>query len=292
MMLRESLVATGRAGRGAKEAVAAAVSLANQCPYCVEVHGSALVGLLRSPDAQAVAGDRIPAVADPQLRAVAQWARTGHGAAVPADQAPELIAVAVTFHYLNRMVNLFLPPSPLPPGLPGALRRGVGRLAVRLMGRLARTGGEPGASLPLLPAAPLPRDLSWAAGRDTVAEAFARAGAAVDAAGHRSVPEAVRRLVRTRVAAGDGPGPDVRGWLDEGLAALPPADHASGRLALLTAFASYRVTPATIDAYREQGHGDQGLIELTSWASLAAARHAGSTLARGLGPTAGLAPRS
>src|SRR4051794_40035248 len=40
MMLRESLLADGQVQRGAKEAVAAAVSVANSCPYCVTVHAA------------------------------------------------------------------------------------------------------------------------------------------------------------------------------------------------------------------------------------------------------------
>ncbi|MEV6623168.1 carboxymuconolactone decarboxylase family protein, partial [Amycolatopsis sp. NPDC051114] len=45
LMLRESLVAGGTASRADKEVVAAAVSAANSCPYCVEVHGMALASL-------------------------------------------------------------------------------------------------------------------------------------------------------------------------------------------------------------------------------------------------------
>ena len=47
VILRESLVATGLAGRPGKEAVAATISLANSCPYCVDVHGATLMGLLK-----------------------------------------------------------------------------------------------------------------------------------------------------------------------------------------------------------------------------------------------------
>src|SRR5688500_10461272 len=55
------------ATRDAKEAVAAAVSLSNRCPYCVEVHGATLIGLVRSPDAVAIAEGRIDAVGDPAM---------------------------------------------------------------------------------------------------------------------------------------------------------------------------------------------------------------------------------
>ncbi|MEO7262451.1 MAG: carboxymuconolactone decarboxylase family protein, partial [Jatrophihabitantaceae bacterium] len=75
MMLRESLLADGLVSRGAKEAVAAAVSLGNACPYCIAVHSATLSGLLGSPTAAAVSSDNIDSIADPEVRAIAQWAR-------------------------------------------------------------------------------------------------------------------------------------------------------------------------------------------------------------------------
>ncbi len=66
---------------------------------------------------------------------------------------------------------------------------------------------QPGASLELLPAAPLPGDLSWASGDPVTEDAFARGCAAVDAAGARSVPASVRDLVLAELA-GTTPAPD------------------------------------------------------------------------------------
>src|SRR5690242_10016741 len=40
LMLRETLIASGRVERAAKEAVGTAVSIGNACPYCVEVHSA------------------------------------------------------------------------------------------------------------------------------------------------------------------------------------------------------------------------------------------------------------
>jgi len=44
LMLRESTLVPGALDRAAKEAIATAVSAANACPYCVEVHGTTLAG--------------------------------------------------------------------------------------------------------------------------------------------------------------------------------------------------------------------------------------------------------
>ncbi|WP_117210184.1 carboxymuconolactone decarboxylase family protein, partial [Allorhizocola rhizosphaerae] len=239
VMLRETLLVCGAAPRETKETVATAVSLANRCPYCVEVHGSALDGLLSS---RVVTAGGLDLSARPELDAVARWA----GAAGERETAlregpavPELIGVAVTFHYLNRVTNVFLTDSPLPGGVPVFVRNGVKRLLTRLAATLSNQDRRPGDSLPLLPAAALPEDLRWAAGTEHVAGALARAGAAIDAAGMTAVPEVVRRVVFERLAGWDRrpPGPS-RAWLDGPVSDLPDTARAAGRLALLTAFAS------------------------------------------------------
>ena len=269
LMLRETIVADGPTGRAGKEAVAAAVSLGNACPYCVEVHSTTMFGLVGGRAARAVAEDRIDEVADPDLRALARWAR-GDAALPPSspERAAELIGVAATFEYLNRMTNVFLQDSPLPAGLSERVRRPVRHLAGRLLGASAARRRPPGTALPLLPDSPLPADLSWAAARPNVGGAFARAAAVFDAAGERSVAAPVRQLVEDRLDAWDGspPGPS-RAWADDAVAGLPLEHRASGRLALLTGFASYQVTDSDI------GPGDdRRLVELVAWASFAAAR--------------------
>jgi AhpD family alkylhydroperoxidase len=292
LILRESLVASGRAGRTVKEAVATAVSLSNACPYCVDVHSTALRGLVRARAAAAIAQGRLDAVPDPGLRAVARWARDagtravagGHPVPVPANQVPELVAVAVAFQYLNRMVNIFLVESPIPGTVPAFLRGGIQQVIGWTLAPTAWRVRAPGASLPLLPPAHLPASLAWAGGHEVIGDALARAAAAVDVAGVRSVPPAVRDLVLSRLATWDGRPPRSGGLEVED--ALPAGDRAAGRLALLAAFASYRTSPPVIAEFRARYPDDRTLVEAASWASLAAAvriggwMHAGATAGR------------
>jgi alkylhydroperoxidase family enzyme len=287
MMLRESLLADGQVSRGAKEVVAAAVSLGNACPYCVAVHSATLSGLLGAPIAAAVSSGDIDSIADPDVRALAQWAcrsgRRPHGRSENAPfstrQAPEIIAVAITFHYLNRMVDIFLNDSPLPPAIPAMARGSVLRVLGRFMSATARHPHRPGASLELLPAAPLPADLGWAAGSPHLAEAFARASTAIEAAGRQHVPASVQAALRSRLAGWDGRGLGVsRSWVQEEVLALPAGHQSSGRLVLLAALAPFQVDQSVIDAFRREQPGDEALIASTSWASMAAARQVGSWL--------------
>jgi hypothetical protein len=180
------------------------------------------------------------------------------------------------FHYFNRMVNVFLTEVPLPPGAPRLALGPVMRILGRRMGPAARRAHQPGAALDLLPAAPLPGDVSWAAGDARTADAFARGCAAVDAAGTRSVPEPVRDLIAAELAGwhGEQRGPS-RAWADKAVAGLPEADRPAGRLALLTALASGQVDRSVIAAFRAGSPGDSSLVELTAWASFAAARRIG-----------------
>ncbi|MEV4150738.1 carboxymuconolactone decarboxylase family protein [Amycolatopsis sp. NPDC049691] len=276
LVLRESLVAAGTASRADKEVVAAAVSAANSCPYCVEVHGMAL-GSLGEPGAAAAieAGDP-GAIADRDTRALAEWARGGGRlpADVPGDTAAEFTAVAVAFHYLNRMVSVFLGSSPLPEAVPPSARA----KARAVLGYLLRPGAAPpaGEALDLLP--PSATDgPGWAPPDGVVADAFARATAAIEAAGERSVPPRVRELVRREVKSWDGKPPGLgRAWVEPVLAELPGPERAAGRLALLTAKAAYQVTPADV---RPKRTNDRALVELVSWAALTAAVAAGDRLA-------------
>ena len=276
LMLRETYLVNGAVPRGQKEAVSTAVSEGNNCPFCVTMHSSMLSDLV---------GYRDGAIADPAARAIADWTTAnatpdtgaGHPVPFPVDQAPEMVGTAVILHYLNRMVSIFLGDLPLPPYAPAATLGVVRRVLVWLMKSAEDPDPRPGTSLDLLPEATLPTDLRWAAGNTAIAEAFARGAAAIERAGHRSVPPEVRELVLEHLSRWDGrPIGPSRAWVEDAVATLPAQAQPGGRLALLTALASYQIDQSVIDRFRADRPDDRSLIDLTSWASLAAARRAGS----------------
>ncbi len=279
LLLRESMLASGRLSRATREAAAVAVSLGNSCPYCVDVHGTLLFGLVPEAPATALAEDRVSDITDVELRALAQWARASgiRGAVGPPPvsprQIPDLFGVLLTFHYLNRMVNIFLRPSPFPPGMADGTRRRVSRALGGMLSRRVRRDSAPGVSLELLVPAPLPADLEWAAGLPSLAGALARASSAVEEAGRRSVPEPVRERVLADLARWDGRPPGIsRAWVADAVAALPAPHRAAGRLAYLAAFASYQVDGSTVEYFRAHHPDDAALVEVAAWASLSAAR--------------------
>jgi AhpD family alkylhydroperoxidase len=285
VLVRETLLASGQADRIAKEAVAAAVSLANECPYCLEMHAIGVRGLGAADDADAIGSDELSGVTDPRIREIVLWARTAHLRAdgevrplpYPAGSAADLIGVVVAFHYLTRMVNIFLPNYLLPPALRGGARRQVKARVAKMMTPMLQKPGTPGATLDLLADAPLPPDAGWAAGSTHVAEAVARAGAAFDRAGEQALSPDVRQLLLDRLDAwtGEDVGPS-RAWLEPAVAGLSESDRAAGRLVLLSAFASYQLLPEDVDEFRETRPRDDALVAATAWASYTVARRVGS----------------
>ncbi|MFD0205219.1 MULTISPECIES: carboxymuconolactone decarboxylase family protein [Saccharothrix] len=276
LVLRETLLVPGAVPRERKEAVATAVSETNDCPFCVSMHSSMLIDLV---------GYRDGSIPEPAARAAAEWATAnatpggaaGHPVPFGVGQAPEMVGTAVLLQYLNRMVNIFLGELPFPPGAPAAAMPVVRRVLVWLIKSAERRGPRPGASLDLLPDAPLPADLKWAEGNEAIAGAYARAAAAIEAAGRRSVADGVRSLVLEHVARWDGRPMGVsRAWVEDAIAVLPADQRHSGRLALLTALASYQIDQTVLDRFRAGQPDDQSLVDLTSWSSLAAARRVGS----------------
>ena len=289
MLLYETLLVPGKVDRAAKEAVATAVSKGNACPYCVTVHGAMMQGLDRRKEAAAIADDRIEQIDDPTVRAISSWAKAsaspetaaGHEPPFPAEHASEIVGVALVFHYFNRMVNVFLPDAPLPPGVPAAALGAVVPVLSRLMRSAYRNAAPPGATLDLLPEAThllepqLSPKLWWAADNPHIAQALARACAAVEAAGRRAVPTAVRELVLAELEAWDGrPKGPSRAWVEQAIRGLPADQQPAGRLALLIALASYQVDETAVAAFQAGDRTDATVVELASWASLTAAVHA------------------
>ncbi|MCR6483527.1 carboxymuconolactone decarboxylase family protein [Amycolatopsis sp. OK19-0408] len=278
VLLRESLVAGGLTSRAEREVVASAVSAANACPYCVEVHGMALGALGEAGAAAAIGTGELAAITDPGTRALAAWSR-GEGPLPPAvsrGAAAELAAVAVAFHYLNRVVSLFLGPSPLPDQVPAAAREP----AKAVLGFFLKPGEPPvaGKSSALLPPAATDGP-GWATPGGVLADAFARVAAAFEAAGERVLAPRVRDLVRRELKAWDGRPPGLgRAWATEAVAELPEAERAAGRFAVLVAKAAYQVDADVVAAVRREWSDDRALVEAASWVAFTAAAELGGRL--------------
>ncbi len=286
-VVRETLVC-GEVPRAHKEAVATTVSRLNACPFCVDAHLMALQAAGRGADVRAVESGVVEDISDPRLGALVRWASRSLSPGDPVlaqppfgpTEAPEIIGTALSFHYINRMVNVFCDPSPMP--LPAALRplRGpMRRLGAPMMRAMVTRHHVPGRGLELVPRADLPADMPWAAGRATIAGALAGLAVVLDQHALAATSASVLALVRDRVGGWNGEAPELSSrWVDGAVAPLAQGDRPAARLALLVALASHQVDAATIDAFRRRGASDVGVIALTAWAGFVAARRTGSWL--------------
>ncbi|MFG1651586.1 carboxymuconolactone decarboxylase family protein [Micromonospora sp. NPDC049275] len=280
---REPLLPAGVVDRAVKEAVAATVSVANTCPYCADLHVAGLFELSDERDAEAIAADRPDEIDDIRTRRIVQWARGAHrsdGPPLPPElsdvERAELVGVVVGFHYLSRVVNVFLANSLLPQGLGPRARRRLNQGLGRVLRPTLRGQHVAGRATRLLDTASPTSDVSWASGSPRIADAMTRSYRVFEVAGERSLDPAVRRLVLARLDgwAGEDAGLSTS-WCEELIESLAAPQRAAARLALLSAFASYRVGPEVVEEFRRNHPADATLVDVAAWASFAAARRIG-----------------
>ena len=279
-VMREPAVGT-TVSRATKEAVAATVSMINECPYCVDVHTTTLYALAESDTGAKIAAGRD--VADPNLRRILAWAKATRSPGSPtladppfaASAAAEIVGTALGYHYINRMVSIFLPSSLLPKG---ALARGIKRLiGVGIRRRLLRSPA-PGAALEFLPdveGAGLD-EFSWATTGSIIRNAFTRAAAVFDTLGAQALPAPVCELVTGRLGQWRGEQPPLsRQWIDDAVARVAEPLRPAARFALLAALAPYQIDTRIIEDFRTATGGpnaDERIVAAAAWSSFAAVR--------------------
>jgi AhpD family alkylhydroperoxidase len=283
--LREAVLG-GQVPREVKETVAVAISQQNRCPYCVDAHTSLLHAAGGRKAAWALRRKGQEAIADPALRAAAGWAAAtrnpGHALLAsppfgPAE-APEMIATAACFHYINRLATIFLGDTPFPTRA-RLLQSPFVLITSRFFAPRMRQRPAPGESLAGLTPAELPADLAWARPRPEIAAPFASLAAAVEVEARDMLGGGTADAVRRRIAAWSGEDPPLgNSWIDEVVTAVSEQHRPAARLALLTALAPYRVTPVEVAAFRAAWPGDRALVAVTAWASFTAARRMTSWL--------------
>jgi AhpD family alkylhydroperoxidase len=271
-LLREAQLA-GRAPRISTEVVAAAVSVANRCPFCVDAHTALIHATGAHQLAEAVWRGEPPADAE-HARLVAWAMATTRPGAVelrtppfPAELAAEYLGTALVTHFITRMVSALLNEQLLPAALQSSpLFR---RLAGMLLARRARRPLPAGRSLPLLAGSATGAPPAWA-GDTPIGAAYAALRAAA-ATGRTLLSRPARALIVATVDGWDGVHPPLTSaWLTEPLATLPDADRPGAGLALLAALAPYRITDADVAAWRTIHPSDADLVRLLAFGAMTA----------------------
>ncbi|MFE6281795.1 carboxymuconolactone decarboxylase family protein [Streptomyces sp. NPDC057877] len=262
-LTRESLIA-GAGSRSGRELVALGVSLANQCPFCVDAH----TVLLHATGDHALA-ERLARGERPESEEHARlldWGRLTRtpGAALepypfPREELPAHLGTALAFHFINRIVSALVTENLLPRG---AQRfRAVRSMAGRSLSATVRRPAAPGASLALLDD---PGDgPAWAGGTPVGPAYAALRRAATMGAGLLDGED--QNLVRQTLASWDGSHPSLAH------AAFPDrVERPGARLALLAALAPYRITEEDVVAWRRPEHTDHCLVHLVAYGAFAA----------------------
>ncbi|GAB2605584.1 alkyl hydroperoxide reductase AhpD [Paractinoplanes abujensis] len=277
--MRESLLADADppVDRVDRELVAAVVSRANRCRFCVDAHVTLLHSLGARDLAEIIArGDPPPGLRHAELAAWATASRTPRARTWSSPYGPQLTGTLLAFHFLNRVVSALLTPDLLPGGLQRlpAVRAAGGRL----IARNARDPKEPGRSLALLPTA-TSAPPAWAAG-SPVGKAYA---ALVDFAvdGGALLGTAARETVVATARWEDGRHPQrPADWAADLVRELPAKDRVGTRIALLAAFAPHAISRGDVGLWQLTHPDDADLVRLVAFGAVTATAH----VARALDP--------
>lgn len=286
---RESQVAVGIVPRATLEAVASAVSTTNECHYCVDAHSGMLHASSDHDVVKAIIKKDNSLINDAKTKQIVEWALATKkpdteiikNPPFSLKEAPKIIGTAVTFHFVNRMVSVFLEPSLLPvPAGSMALRtmatRIFGATFAKLMLKRKSIAGE---GLQFISPSDLPQDMQWASEDKNIAMAFASFSKLIDELGEKSISEPVRQLIENFINNWNGEDMEIcQAWLNELITELNETDKPIAKLALLTAFAPYQVNDNIINNFRFRHPGDEALLNVTAWASFIISRRIASWL--------------
>ncbi|MDG4780877.1 carboxymuconolactone decarboxylase family protein [Micromonospora sp. WMMD961] len=275
-LMREALLA-GDASRVDRELVAAAVSRANRCQFCVDAHVLLLHALGEPKLAEAVArGETPPEPRHAQLVRWAQASRSPGSADWTNPYGPEVTGTLLAFHFINRVVSALLDPDLLPGGLQRSpLVRSVGG---RLYARAAREPKEPGGSLPLLDVDVTAAPPAWA-GDSPVGVAYASLRNAATGGGEL-LGDVARQTVTATVRWEDGRFPGrPADWAVDLVRDVPGEDRVGTRIALLAAFAPSAVSQGDVALWRLSHPADADLVRLVAYGAITATDHVARALA-------------
>jgi AhpD family alkylhydroperoxidase len=286
MVCRETEL-VGQVPRNSKEAVAAAVSQLNPCPYCVDAHTRMLLAAGERKTAQAISKAQYKKITDMHTRMLVDWALATTTPRSPLlrwlpfsrQEAPEIIGTAVFYHYINRMANALLGQSPLPTSI-RYLKSPLKTMASSMFATSMNRQKPVGEALELLPKVDLPNDLRWAKSSANIARAYACLAHAVEEAGEAALPAEVRAHVEEELSQWTGKTSELSlAWAEDAISRFDEATESAARLALLTALAPNRIEEKAIVSFRKHFPQDEKLVGALAWASFAAARKIGTWLA-------------
>ncbi len=283
---RETELITGVVPRNVKELIASTVSQINRCPYCVDAHTIMLNAEGEHKVARLLSADAANDITDSKLKALWEWASSTRSPKADIilappfslQEAPEIIGMAVFYHYINKMVTVFLSETPLPLNV-SWMKVILKRIAGWYFSLSARRSKSRGESLKFIPYAKLPEDMGWAKASPSISEAFAGFSAVVDEVGSSILPDEVRQCVQKYIHSWNGEYPGMsRHWVDQAIQGLDEARKDVGRLVLTASIAPHQVDEQMIVLFRNTYPTDEALLGAIAWGSFTVAKRIGRWL--------------
>lgn len=262
-LVRETLFA-GEADRGSKEIVAWAVSQANTCPFCIDAHYAAVKAC------------------HAQDESLAQWARASASASrAAAASAPfssheaEYFGTLVAFHYLNRMVSVFLDEKMMP--MPDAMKGVTQSMATYMMGGLIRKGEKinPGDSIELLPRSDstLAWRPDWAQKAPHIAAALAGWSSTIETLAMERLDSNFLEIAGNAIELWQGETiHSVESSFSSAFESIDEQHVAALTLAMLTVSSPYNVTDSIVTNAITKDCTDTDVLILVAWAAQRSAR--------------------
>ncbi len=278
---RESQFVQGVTPRSTLEAISAAVSQINECSYCVDAHSGMLHATSNHDVVNAIFMRDIALIENIKTRQIVEWALStkrpdSQVLASPSftkEELPEIIGTAITYHFINRMVSVFLKPSPLP--IPKNSKM-IRKYAVRLFGetiakRIVKRKVVPGDSLKFISQNNSIREFLWASENPFISHAFSSFSYLIENTCSKELSENVIDIVQNQVKLWRGEDMGLsQNWVIPLVKNLNENDKPVAVLTLLVALSPYQVDDNVINNFRVIHADDRSLLYVTSWASFIA----------------------
>jgi AhpD family alkylhydroperoxidase len=278
--LRETLV-LGEVPRYLKEAVAAGASEANKCPYCIGAHSMMLDVYKPGKSLEASQETSFHGMNGAELQ---NWARACF---LPADRRPkqpfpktfqsEIVGTAVFFHYLTRIVTIYLGDSLIPKKLNWLVPLMMPLMRI-VMGLNDRRSKTPGASQ--LKNIPRTGGPEWA-DKDNVRLAFAQFQNVLGDNIRKVIDIAVIDFINSFLSSWESGTESLsKNWVNPHIDVWSEQEtlrKQQARFIILTIGSPYMIVEEDKDVLIKK-MGYSNLFTMTAWASLKAALKTGQLI--------------
>lgn len=280
-VMRETVMVKEHVERNYKESIATAVSLSNDCTFCIDQHAAMLGALGDKKGAAGLPVCDLSEIVDQKQMKLIYWALSHtnkesyfiRNTPFSREEAPEIIGTALFVNYVNHLVEIFLKDSPLSVEfkLVRSVLRKINSLFLR---RKAKENLEPGIFDD-------PDDiddprLSWLDSNSRIKNVWVSFLKEANKIANVHIPVDSQADFLEALSEWIGVVDERK---TEGVAIL-------GKNAMTTAylkkaaFQPQQISEKDISALRTVGYDDKGILALTSWASLQASIRIGEWLGK------------